>query len=418
MIQWFQTASAPTRRTFLRFLVGGAAGSAFVPQALTSAETAAKPKRGKSCILLWMNGGPSQLETFDPKSGESTGGPTRSVETSVRGVKISAFLPRLAQQMEHLSLIRSLSTGEAAHERGRYLMHTGYSPIPGLSFAPLGTVASYELATVEFPLPTFVALSAPDIPHSDVFGETHLPFALRDVEDPVANIRSLESVKRKRRARLLQAQEEAFLSVRQGREVERRRAATRKAEDLMTTELLSAFRIEDEPEAVRERYGGEFGQQCLLARRLVTAGVPFVEIGLGGWDTHRDNFDKTRKLCTELDTGFASLLEDLAASGQLSETLILWAGEFGRTPTINGDDGRDHWARCWSVALAGGGIQGGRVIGATDKLGMDIASRPVAVEDFFATAYHALGIDPAEKYTVSGRKVKYAYGGKPVRELF
>jgi hypothetical protein len=364
-----------------------------------------------------MGGGPSQLETFDPKPGRKTGGPVKAIDTTVRGIQISEYLPRLAREMKHFSIIRSLTTREAAHERGRFLMHTGYSPIPGLEFAPIGTIASHELAQDGFPLPTFIALSSPDIPHSNVFGDSHLPFVVRDVDNPIPNVGGSRNSGRPRR-RLLEGLDERFLHDRRGPEVTRRREATRKAEDLMTTGLKKAFQIDKEPESVRKKYGGRFGQQCLLARRLVEAGVPFVEIGLTGWDTHQNNFEQTRGLCKHLDGGFASLLEDLSTSGQLEDTLIIWAGEFGRTPTINQADGRDHWTRCWSVAMAGGGIQGGRVIGATDKDGMDIAAHPVPVERFFATAYHALGIDPRDKYVVAGRDVKYAYNGRRLRELF
>jgi hypothetical protein len=413
------------RRNFLRFLVGGTAGLGLLPAPLWSAaERSAAGRtgavhRGKACIVLWLGGGASQLETFDPKPGENTGGPVKSIPTTVDGIQLSEYLPQLAKQQEHFSILRSVTSTESGHPRGLYLMHTGYAPIPGLPFAPMGTVCSHELRCDDFPLPSFLALSPPDIPHSEVFGDAHLPFSVRKLDDPIPNLRPpVKAGRRGTRRRLLGAQDESFLSGRSGRAIERRTEASQRALDLMTTPLLKAFRIEDEPEAVRKRYGGRFGQQCLLARRLVNVGVPFVEIGLGGWDTHNNNFDRTKKLCGHLDAALANLLADLAASGQLEETLILCLGEFGRTPVINRSKGRDHWTKCWSVAIAGGGVQGGRVIGATDKTGMAIARRPVPVEHLFATAYEALGIDPRTKYDVQGRKVKYAYNGKPIQELF
>ena len=415
--------TATERRTFLRFLVGGTAAMGLIPRPLWSVGAPAEGRtvthhRGKACILLWLGGGPSQLDTFDPKPGKATAGPVSSIPTTVDGIQLSEYLPKLARQQEHFSIVRSLRSREAAHERGLYLMHTGYTPIPGLPFAPMGTVCSYELGRVDFPLPSFIGLSTPDIPHSEVFGDAHLPFSVRKLDDPIPNLRPMvKSPRMAVRNELLAGQDKSFLRGRSGRAVERRIDASRGALELMTTPLLEAFRLDSEPESVRKRYGGTFGQQCLLARRLVSVGVPFVEIGLNGWDTHDKNFERTPELCQHLDAGFSSLLEDLAASGQLEETLIVCLGEFGRTPKINTSGGRDHWTKCWSVALAGGGIAGGRVIGATDSAGMEIAKQPVAVEDLFATAYKTLGIDPRKKYDVQGRKVRYAYNGKPIQGL-
>jgi len=391
---------------------------ALAPWARLLGQETASRARAKSCILLWMGGGPSQLDTWDPKPGQKTGGEFKAVETAVRGMRISEHLPRLAEQSRHFSIIRTLTTMEAAHERGTYLMHTGYAPIAGLPFAPLGTVVSHELSRQDFPLPTFVALAPPDVPQSAIFGDAHLPFAVRDVNNPIPNLRSLVDAGRDReRAELLQAQDASFEEGRGGREMERRGEAAKKAQELMTTPLLKAFEVNREPDAVRKAYGGGFGQNCLLARRLVEAGVPFVEVGLGGWDTHDNNFDQVRRLSEQLDAGMGTLVKELAERDLLSHTMVLWAGEFGRTPMITESNGRDHWTRCWSVVLGGGGIPGGRVVGETDKQGMDIASRPVPVQDFFATVYSAMGIDPEKKYVLSGRQVRYAFNGKPIKEL-
>lgn len=415
-----ESCSTPVdRRNFLKFMVGGAAGMALAPHFAWAQDTTARTK-AKSVIFLWMGGGPSQLDTWDPKFGlHKNAGEFKSLQTSAKGMMISEHLPRIAEQGKHFSIIRSLTTGEAAHERGTALMHTGYSPIAGQHFAPVGTIASAELSKADFPLPTFVSMNGPEIPLSPVFGERHLPFTIQNVNDPIPNIRSLVDGERAgRRAGMLQEQDASFEADRRGKEIEKRHEVAKKAQELMTTPMLKAFDLKNEPDAVKKAYGGGFGQSCLLARRLVEAGVTFVEIGLGGWDTHDNCFEQVKKLSGALDAGMGNLLRELAERGLLQDTLVLWAGEFGRTPEINDGKGRDHWTKCWSVVMAGGGIQGGRVIGETDKAGCEIRNRPVPVQDYFATIYKALGLDPEKKYLVNQRKVKYAYNGKPVKELF
>lgn len=412
--------SGISRRTFLKFSMGAAGLAATNPwRALWSQDTVAAAAKTKACILLWMGGGPSQLDTFDPKPGRKTGGAFKAIPTNVRGLHFSEHLPRLAQVANKLSVIRTLSHTEGAHERGTYLMHTGYSPIGGLDFPPTGSVLSYELADKNFPLPNFVTVSSPQVPLSSIFGDEHLPFAIANIDNPIPNLmRPVEPEREKNRLALLAKQEEEFRGNREGRETTKHEVAYRKAEDLMTTPLLKAFNIHEEPEEVLKRYGQGFGRYCLLARRLVEAGVKCVEVSLGGWDTHQNNFELTQRNLLELDPAFSALIEDLSRSDLLQETLVVWAGEFGRTPEINPQNGRDHWTKSCAAVLAGGGIQGGRVIGETDKDGMEIANRPVTVPDFFATIYKCLGIDPEKKYAVEGRKVKYAYNGKPIKELF
>lgn len=374
--------------------------------------------RAKYGILLWMPGAPSQLDTWDPKPGRKTGGEFKAIETASRGMKISEHLPRIAAQGDKFSILRTIRTDEAAHERGTHLLHTGYDPIAGLPFAPLGTVVAHEVSKNDFPLPTFVAFQPAPIPLSPIFGERHLPFTIQNAADPIPNIRALvEAERARRRAELLEGQDESFREGRQGAEIDRTKEASQKAQDLMTTPLLRAFDLSQEPEKTRKAYGGDFGQKCLLARRLIEAGVPSVEVGLGGWDTHADNFRLVKNLSASLDAGFGTLLQDLADRRLLEETVVVWAGEFGRTPEINPQSGRDHWTRGFSVVVAGGPLQGGRVIGATDKDGMDIASRPVEVEDLFATLYHALGIDPNKQYVLSSRKVRYSDSGQIIKEL-
>ncbi|HKR56914.1 MAG TPA: DUF1501 domain-containing protein [Gemmatimonadales bacterium] len=412
-----------SRRHFLRFGLGAAAASAagiHLPAFAQDQDTVAGGS-GKSVIVLWMGGGPSQLDTWDPKPGQKTGGPTKAIDTAVRGIQLAQPMERIAKQMKHISLMRAMTTMEAAHDRGAHLLHTCFAPIPGQDFAAMGTVVAAELTRKDFPLPSYVAVSpATTIPQSSSFGEEYQAFTVNNVDNPVPNVMRSGGVSadhQQAREELLDSQNEEFEGRREGREVEKVRTAVQKAEDLMTTPLLKAFDVKSESEELRKEYGGYFGQNCLLARRLVQAGVKFVEVGLGGWDTHVNNFDAvSRNVREQLDPGMGTLIKDLAEKGMLKDTIVLWMGEFGRTPEINGTNGRDHWCKAFSVAMAGGGV-GGRLVGSTDKTGMEIQDRPVTVPELFATVYRHLGIPENNHYIVNQRKVKYSYGGKPIKEL-
>jgi len=410
----------PTRRTFLRFgLAGAGALVGMKPLASLAQDTVAK-RTGKNVILIWLPGGPSQMDTWDPKPGRKTGGPTKAIDTAVRGLQIAEQMPKIAAQMKHLSIVRTMTTSEAAHERGTYLMHTCYSPIPGQDFCAMGTVVSFETHQKGFPLPEYVAIQPPAIPASPALGEEFLPFQIGSIGDPVPNVKRPGEVGEERqheRDRLLNEQNAEFEQKREGREINKIQTAMKKAEDLMNTPLLKAFNVNAEPEAVRAEYGKGMGQNVLLARRLVEAGVRYVEVGLGGWDTHEQNFERVPENLKQLDPAVGMLMKDLAEKDMLKDTMVMVMGEFGRTPEINGTNGRDHWCKCFSVAIGGGGIPGGRVIGRTDQDGMDIRERPVTVPELFATVYEKLGIDAMHTYVVNTRKVPYAYRGKPIREL-
>ncbi|HZN62677.1 MAG TPA: DUF1501 domain-containing protein [Planctomycetota bacterium] len=411
-----------SRRHFLRFGLGAAAASAagvHLPAFAQDQDTVAGGS-GKSVIVLWMGGGPSQLDTWDPKPGHKNAGPFKAVETSIRGIQLAQPMERIAKQMKHIAVMRAVTTMEAAHERGAHLLHTCFSPIPGQDFAAMGTVVAAKLTPKGFPLPSFVAVSPPPIPQSSSFGEEFQAFTVNNVDNPVPNVMRAGGISpdhQKSREELLDAQNEEFEGRREGREIDKVRTAVQKAEDLMTTPLLKAFDLKTESEDLRKEYGGYFGQNCLLARRLVQAGVKFVEVGLGGWDTHVNNFDAvTKNVREQLDPGMGTLIKDLDQKGMLKDTIVLWMGEFGRTPEINATNGRDHWCKAFSVAMAGGGV-GGRIVGATDKSGCEIQDRPVTVPELFATVYKLIGIPENDHYIVNQRKVKYSYGGKPIKEL-
>jgi hypothetical protein len=416
-----------SRRSFLRFSLGSGAGlaAAGLPHSVLAQQTVAKQreaagKGAKTVIMLWMGGGPTQYETFDPKPGTKNGGPYKAIDTTIPGVKFGELMPVCASQAKHMSVIRSMATGEGAHERGTSLMHIGTQPIQGLDIPATGTVISYEKGDKKFPLPHFVAIDPPLIPQSAVFGEDYLPFRLNNADNPIPNIRrNVDAGRDKERAALLLDQNKDWDAKRQQKEVAKVEAAYVKSEDVMNTPLLKAFNYNEEPADIRSQYGGRFGVNCLLARRLAQAGCSFIEIGLGGWDMHDNIAGGCKGRVPELDKGMGTLIKDLAEKDMLKDVMVLWAGEFGRTPDVNGGGGRDHWANGWSVVMAGGGLGAGRVHGDTGPSGAG-CNKPVNINDFFATLYRACGIDWTKKYDTEGRKIKYVARetAKPIATFF
>ena len=418
-----------SRRSFLRFSLGAGAGvaAASLPHSVLAQQTAAKAagKGARAVIMLWMGGGPTHIDTWDPKPGQKNGGEFKAIQTTAPGVQFSEHMVECAKAAKHMSVIRSMSTGEGAHERGTSLMHLGIQPVQGLEVPPTGTVISYEKGRKDFPLPHFIAIDPPLIPQATTFGDDYMPFRLNNADNPIPNIRSLVDRNRdKERAALLLEQNKDWDSKRQQKEVTKVEAGYVKSEDVMNTPLLKAFNYNEEPQALRSRYGDRFGINCLLARRLVEAGCSFIEIGMGGWDMHNDVFNSCKRMLPTLDKGMGTLIQDLAEKDLLKETMVMWAGEFGRTPDINAGQGRDHWANGFSVVLAGGGLAGGRVYGDTGMNGHSV-SKPVPVHNLFATIYRACAIDPEKRYETEGRKIKYASVNgnlssqtKPLMELF
>jgi hypothetical protein len=372
-----------------------------------------------------MSGGPSHLDTFDLKpDSEKNGGPFRPIATAAPGVSISEHLPAVARQMKHLSIIRSLDSKEGNHDRGTYVMHTGYAPNPTVVHPSFGSVCSYELGEklANFDLPHFIAINTPS-EGAGFLGMAHSPFMVQDPNAPVANLRPPGGVPEERMVRrlaMLGNAEDNFLSQKRGTAAADHKSVYRKAVRMMNSRYTRALRLDDEPAAVRDAYGrNSFGSGCLMARKLVEQGVTFVEVALGGWDTHTKNFETlSEKLLPELDKGMGALVADLARRGLLKDTLVIWMGEFGRTPRINQNAGRDHWPRGWSVVMGGAGLKGGTAVGATDKDGVEITDRPVGVMDVIATMTRAMGIDPATSYTTPrGRPMKVVDGGQPIAEL-
>jgi hypothetical protein len=395
-----------------RGFVSTAAAAAFSGWLGRLAANAADQTNARSCILLWMAGGPSHLDTFDlkPDAPDRIRGEFRPIATSVAGIEISEHFPKLARLMQHAAVLRSMSTVESDHQLATYHLHTGYQKrAGGIAFPSLGAIASHELGKQDIPLPSFVCIG-PGPRHgtrSGFLGPSHQPL---DVADPDRGTDYLEPLASsdsfQRQYELLGRLNASFQESYRAAAAEAHASALARSVRLMTAEQKRAFDLAQEPDDVRKRYGrGSFGQGCLMARRLVEAGVRFVEVMLGdgvGWDTHRDNFPRTKALSLEADAGMSALLADLHERGRLDSTLVIWMGEFGRSPQITSGGGRNHWSRAWSTVLAGGGIRGGQVVGSTDRDGAEVLERPISVIDFLATVCTILGIDYTRQNRVPG----------------
>ncbi len=415
-------SSAISRRGVMKVGMGGLMSALFSQwldprQALAMAPA---PK-AKSCILLWMNGGPSHLELWDPKPGTATGGPTTAIKTSVPGLEISQNLPRVAEQAHHLAVIRSMSSKEGNHQRAQYLMHTGYAPNPTIQHPSLGAWACQELGDPAFDLPNFVSISGPSI-GAGFIGVQYGPFVVQNPAQPLANVaysQNVDQVRFDKRQAALNVLEEQFARETADIKVRGRRAVYTKAVRMMHSPKLKAFDLAEEPESTKAAYGdSNFGRGCLMARRLVETGVKFVEVVLDGWDTHQDNFGRVAKLATTFDSPMAALIKDLDERKLLDSTLVIWMGEFGRTPRINGNEGRDHYPQAWSAVLAGGGVRKGIAYGATDDTGAKVVDKPVAPNDFFATVSSVLGMQPDKTFmTPVQRPISITEQGKVVNEL-
>jgi uncharacterized protein (DUF1501 family) len=421
-MQYFTTPRGMNRRHFLTHLAGSAALAA-PALALTRAlraNAATLKQNHKSCILLWMGGGPPSIDIWDMKQGEVTGGPFQPISTKGDG-QINELLPKVAQQMHRLSIVRSMSTREADHERGRYYMHTGFVPNPNIEHPSYGSVVAHELEKDlgALEIPPFVSIGgASEGP--GFLGMAYAPFQVDSngrVRDARANV---SDARMNDRLRLLDLLERRFVRENRGPAAAEHAKVLRSTVSLMTSQQMEAFNIQGEAERIRQWYGDTaFGRGCLMARRLVETGVPFVEVNLGGWDLHQDCFNRLQTKLPEMDVAMSALVEDLATRGLLQQTVVLWMGEFGRTPRINGNAGRDHWARSWSVVVGGGGIEGGRVVGATNEDGTRVTTEPYSSEDLMATVCQTLGISLETVFTAAnGRPMKIAGGGKVIAELF
>jgi hypothetical protein len=399
-------------------------------------------KDNKSLIIFWMGGGPSHMDLWDLKPGAPTGGEFKPIKTSASGVEISEILPETAKQMKHLSIIRSLVTNEGSHERGTVLMNTGRAPNPIVQYPHIGAVASMQLTSKDLPLPGFIGVGGTAQGIGPGFlGMMYAPFTVQNPGQPPENIKApnLAGDERttmerlRRRQRLFYNVEDNFTDSNfphlksvadreaAGSAAQAHTTVYKKAFDLTVSPLRTVFEVSKEPRSVIDAYGGmqnRFGMGCLLARKLVEKGVSCVEVDLGGWDNHANIFSTLRMgNGPRLDKGMGTLVKELNERGMWKNTVVVWMGEFGRTPRINQNGGRDHWGRCWSVVVGGGAIKGGYAIGSTSKDGMDVDKDPVRIGDLYATLYKGLGIDPSSKVRDNlGRPLEIAEG-KPVAAL-
>jgi len=445
------------RRHFLKHVA--AASAMAVPgmqfwQGLQAAAPKLK-KNNKSLIVLWMGGGPSHMDLWDLKPGEQTGGEFKTIKTPASGIEISEILPTIASQFKHLSIVRSLVTNEGSHERGTVLMNTGRQPSPVVQYPAIGATASSLLTAKDLALPGFIGVGGTAQRIGPGFlGMNYAPFTVQNAGQPPQNIKAPGSLgnadetteRLRRRQRLFYTvedsfnqnafphlksnnpnhdkaeKEEAAMREAAGSAAQSHAAIYKKAFDLTISPLRTVFEVNKEPAKVIEAYGGTrngFGMGCLLARKLVEQGVTCVEVDLGGWDNHGNIFNTLKNgNGPRLDKGMGQLVKDLVDRGRWKDTVVVWMGEFGRTPRINQNTGRDHWARCWSVVLGGGAIQGGQLFGATSKDGMDVKGDDRAsIGDLFATLFKGLGVDPGTKVRDNlGRPLEIA-DGKPLKGL-
>ncbi len=414
------TAPPLGRRRLLQ--LGGLAAGWLTPVGDLLARQAERGKEPpRSIILLWMAGGPSQLETFDPHPDTRIAGGTRAIGTAARGVQLADGYGRLAEVMGQVSLVRSLVSKEGDHERGTYLMKTGYRPDPTVAHPSIGAICCHELPTAGAEIPRHVSILPGKWPARGGFlGGVHDAFQVGDPSQPLPDVSARVGVARDRmRIDDLDVVERSFARGRRDRVAATlHRDTLDRARVMMTSEQLRAFEIGREPESVRLGYGDTpFGRACLAARRLTEVGVRCVEVTLGGWDSHVNNHEIHKTRAAELDPAFAALIRDLDRRGQLARTVVLCAGKFGRTPNINLTGGRDHWPNGYSLAIAGGGLRGGLAIGSTDPEGRKPPARPATIADVHATVLAAVGLDPArENISPLGRPIKLSEG-KVIGEL-
>lgn len=409
-----------------RFLALGGLGAAWltpVGQLLARDAETAGPGRAKSIILLWLGGGASQLETFDPHPNTRIAAGTGSIKTRARGIELATGFDRLADQMGDVALLRSMVSPEGDHERGTYAMKTGYRPDPTVEHPSIGAICCHALPAGLADIPRHVAILAGQWPGRGGFlGPEYDAFRVDDPREPLRDMVAWtrDADRDRRRVDDLAVVERSFARGRAGRvDATGHRDALGRARTMMTSDQLRAFDVSREPAAVRAEYGDTpFGRGCLAARRLIEVGVRCVEVTLDGWDAHVNNHEIHRKLVGQLDPAFAALVADLRRRGLLDATVVACASEFGRSPRVNLAGGRDHWPGGFSLALAGGGIRGGFARGSTDPEGVKPPADPTRVEDVHATILAALGLDPGRENIApaTGRPIKLS-AGRPIADL-
>jgi hypothetical protein len=438
------------RRHFLKHVAGYSLMAAPALQFLRTIHANAQTMRrnNKSLVIMWMGGGPATIDIWDLKPGRPTGGTFTEINTTAQGVRICQHMPRTAEQFRNLIAIRSLTTTEGDHNRGTQLMHTAYTPNPAIAFPSIGSVVAQQGPMLQgyqdISLPTYVTVGGGRMAEGPGFlGMNYAPFTVQNPGTIPQNMgapgflggTAAEKLERvRRRQRLFMTLEDNFMGGRaphlESPEDRAKFSDASKAHkeiygkgfSLVASKDGQVFEFKGESQRSLDDYGtSQFGRSCLLARRLVEAGVSAVEVSLGGWDTHGQNFQalSTRQL-PPLDQGMGTLVKELVERGMWQNTVVMWMGEFGRTPRINQNAGRDHWARCWSIVVGGGAFRGGQAYGSTDDDGLSVAQNPVTIGDVFASVYRALGIDPSTAVRDPiGRPFPIAgLTGRPINGLF
>jgi len=437
-----------SRRAMLNTLAAGVGAASVSPWFPAFAETlVADTQRKRHFILLWMSGGPTQTDTFDMKPNHENGGEFKEIQTASPGLRFSEHFPKLAKLSDQMAVMRGLSTKEGDHGRGTYLMKTGHTPMSNpIRYPSIGSSLANQLSHGDISRPHYISVAPFRTFNRDAFGpgflgprfgplfvgSSDVPGGIATNQDgyPELRVQSLDRVqgisedRMKKRLQMWNDLQKDFLVSHQTGAPQDHNSIYQAAAKFMNSQQAQAFDLSQEPEELREEYGKSvFGQGCLLARRLIENGVSVIEVSLGytsngvGWDTHSDNFNAVRDLSAELDAGWATLMRDLKDRGLLESTTILWMGEFGRTPKINENTGRDHFPSAWSAVLAGGGIKGGQAYGQTSDDGMTVVDGQISVMDLLATLCEAVGVGAyAANQHPNGRPIPLT-DGLPVKEV-
>ena len=379
--------------------------------------------RCDSVILVWLSGGPSHIDTWDPKPGQPTGGPFKPIDTSATGIQLPEHMPTIARNMKHCALIRSMTSKEGSHERATYEMHTGFKPLGSINHPSMGSLIVQQKGKRNEEIPAYVAIGGNQAVGAGFLGSQFAPYYIGDINNATRNLDlpGIDDERFKRRVDILKAVDKEFSSQNRDPEVKEYGTFYRDAVKLMYARSREAFDInrDDRELPYIKNYGdNSFGRSMVMARRLVEKGVRFVEVNLGGWDTHQNAFTAIENNLQRLDPALGNLIEDLHARGLLKRTMVICTGEFGRTPKINAQDGRDHYPKCFSTFIAGGGIKEGYVHGCSDAGGTEPKDNPVTIGDLHATMCEALGIDGTkENMTPQGRPIRIVDKGTPVKAL-
>ena len=377
-----------------------------------------------SVILLWLAGGPSHIDTWDPKPGQASGGPAKPINTSATGIQLSEHMPNIARNMKHCALIRSMTSKEGAHERATYEMHTGYKPLASIGHPSIGSLVVQQKGKKNPEIPAYVSVGNQSF-GAGFLGSQFAPFYIGDINNPDRNLvfpKGVDDARFKRRVDMLKEVDKEFSHQDRDNTVKEYANYYRDAIKMMYSSSVDAFNLKgdkgEKPETIKAYGDNNFGRSVLMARRLVERGVRFVECSLGGWDNHQKVFDNVEKNLNTLDPALGNLIEDLNARGLLKRTMVICTGEFGRTPKINANDGRDHYPRCFSTFLAGGGLKEGFVYGSSDATGSEPKDKPATIGDLHATIFDALGVDyTKENQSPQGRPIRVVDKGKSIKDL-